>query len=378
MIPHRRRLLLALGAVALWAATAPAASAPDSAAADALMRDLMAKYAVPGAALALIKDDRIVLAKGYGLRDLETHAPVTTTTLFNIGSISKSFTALAIAQLAERQRVDLDAPVMRYLPDLRLSDPGAATRLTLRQLLSHSSGFPADEAWARLVPATRAGIVREFATMPITAAAGARFQYCSRCIVLAAAVLEHVTGQSWEAYTRQEIFRPLGMTTASFGPRGLEASSDRAQPYRQDAAWGEDPVAWRRLDYLEPLAPAGGINADIDDMARYALLQLDEGVAAGERVLSAAMMSELHRPEIATGADWRTAAQFQDVHYALGWFTGDWHGRRLVFHNGVNPGFRAAIVLIPAEKAGAVILTNAESTGFIEAARAVILEELLP
>jgi CubicO group peptidase (beta-lactamase class C family) len=267
---------------------------------------------------------------------------------------------------------------VRYLPDLRLGDPGAAARLSLRQLLSHSSGFPADEEWARLVPATRAGIVREFASMPMTAAAGARFQYCSRCIVLAAAVLEKITGQSWEAYTRQEIFRPVGMTTASFGPRGLEEAADRAQPYRQGAVSGEVPVAWSRLDYLQPLGPAGGINADIDDMARYALMQLDEGLSSGERVLSAEMMAELHRPEIGTGADWRTAAQFQNVQYALGWFTGDFHGRRLVFHNGVNPGFRAAIVLIPAEKAGAVILTNAESAPFIAAAREAILKELLP
>jgi CubicO group peptidase (beta-lactamase class C family) len=137
----------------------------------------------------LIKNGKVVLEKGYGFRDLETDAPVTTATLFNIGSISKSFTALGIAQLADQHRVDLDTPVIRYIPDLRLSDPQAAQAVTLRQLLSHTSGLPADEQWPGEVPPTRQGIVRESATMPITAKPGTRFQYCSRCVVLAAYVL---------------------------------------------------------------------------------------------------------------------------------------------------------------------------------------------
>src|SRR6202040_3388466 len=119
-------------------------------------------------------------------RDLAAHAPVTAATLFNIGSISKSFTALGIAQLVDQHQVDLDAPVIRYIPDLRLSDPQATQAVTLRQLLSHTSGPPPDEQWPRQVPPTRAGIGRGFVTMPITAQPGARFQYCSRCVVLAA------------------------------------------------------------------------------------------------------------------------------------------------------------------------------------------------
>src|SRR6185437_13508325 len=147
--------------------------------------------------------------------------------LFNIGSISKSFTALGIAQLVDQQQVDLDTPVINYLPDLRLSDPNAAQAVTLRRLLSHSSGLPADEQWPLQVPPTREGIVAEFAAMPITAPPGTRFQYCSRCIVLAACVLERITGKSWETYTQAHIFLPIGMTTASFGSLGLERAVDR-------------------------------------------------------------------------------------------------------------------------------------------------------
>src|SRR6516225_8484313 len=204
-------------AVVMLAASVSAAEFPAS---DALMLHLMSTHNVPGAALALIKDGSIVLEKGYGFRDLVADAPVTTATVFNIGSISKSFTALGVAQLVDQHQVDLDAPVISYIPDLRLSGPQATQAVTLRQLLSHTSGLPADEQWPQQVPATRDGIVSEFASMPITAQPGTRFQYCSRCILLAAYVLERITGQSWEAYTTEHIFEPLGMATASFGLSG--------------------------------------------------------------------------------------------------------------------------------------------------------------
>ena len=355
----------------------PSLSAPDFGAADALMLRLMSTYNVSGAALALIKDGGIVLEKGYGYRDRETDAPVTTATLFNIGSISKSFTALGIAQLVDQHQVDLDTPVIRYIPELRLSDPRATQAVTLRQLLSHTSGLPPDEQWPRQVPPTREGIVRGFVTMPITAQPGARFQYCSRCVVLAAYALEQIVGQSWEAYTRTHIFVPLGMATASFGLLGLEQAPDRAQPYRHDAVSGEVPIPWSRLQYLQALAPAGGIDASVSEIANYALLQLDDGMLAGHRVVSAQMMAELHRPQIAVGADWTAAARIQNLHYALGWFTADVRGVHLVYHNGANPGFRAAIVLAPSASAGVVVLTNGESDRFTEGAARSLLEQLL-
>jgi CubicO group peptidase (beta-lactamase class C family) len=352
-------------------------SAADFSASDALMVRLMSTHNVPGAALALIKDGRIVLETGYGFRDLETHAPVTTATLFNIGSISKSFTALGIAQLVDQHQVDLDTPVIRYIPDLRLSDPQVTQAVTLRHLLSHTSGLPADEQWPQRVPATRDGIVSEFASMPITAPPGTRFQYCSQCIVLAAYVLERITGQSWEDYTRTHIFAPLDMTRAAFGPAGLEQAPDHAQPYHHGVL-GQVPVPWGRLQYLDPLAPGGGIDASIDEMARYALLQLGDGTLSGHPVVSAEMLAELHRPEIVVGADWSPSAPANNQHYALGWFTGDVQGVHLIYHNGSNPGFRARFVLAPSSKTGVVVLTNGESNPFLETSTRSLLEQLLP
>jgi CubicO group peptidase (beta-lactamase class C family) len=347
----------------------------DIHAVDGLTLALMSKYHVPGVALALIKDGHIVLEKGYGFRDLEARVPVTIGTLFNIGSISKSFTALGIAQLVDQEKVDLDAPVIRYVPDFRLSDPRVTRTVTLRQLLSHASGLPADEEWPRQVPATRPEIIREFATMPITARPGTRFQYCSRCVVLAAYILECVTDQSWETYTRVHIFAPLGMSIASFAPSALEQATDAARPYSYDAL-GQIRVPWSRLDYLGPLDPAGGIDASVSDMARYALFQLGDGTICGRRVISARMLAELHRPQTRVPAAW-TSVPLQDIQYALGWFTAEYRGEHIVFHNGANPGFRASIVLVPAIKAAVVVLTNGDSIAFINAATLRLVEQLL-
>jgi CubicO group peptidase (beta-lactamase class C family) len=369
--------IVAAGLAVALATEASVGSAAKLSSVDGLMLRFMAADNVPGAALALVKAGTIVLEKGYGCRDLATHAPVTTATLFNIGSISKSFTALGIAQLVDQRRVDLDTPVIKYVPDLRLSEPRAAPAVTLRRLLSHTSGFPADEQWPQEVPPTREGIVAEFSSMPITAPPGTRFQYCSRCVVLAAYILERITGQSWEAYTRAHIFDPLGMTTASFGPRGLEQAPDRARPYRHDAVSGEMPVPWDRLEYLEPLAPAGGIDASVGEMARYAMLQIGDGTVSGQRLVSARMMAELHRPEIAVGSDWTPSAPAENLHYALGWFTGDGHGVHVINHFGGNPGFRAVIAVVPSAKAGAVILTNGESNAFTKAAARSLLAQLI-
>ena len=137
------------------------------------------------------------------------------------------------------------------------------------------------------------------------------------------------------------------------------------------------PVPWGRLQYLGPLGPAGGINAGVDEMAQYALLQVGDGTTSGHRLISEEMLAELHRPEIAVGDDWNPAARTENLHYALGWFTADLHGLHIVFHNGSNPGFRAAIVVVPSSKAGVVILTNGESNHFTNAATRGLLKQLL-
>ena len=136
-------------------------------------------------------------------------------------------------------------------------------------------------------------------------------------------------------------------------------------------------MPWARLQYLEPLAPGGGIDADLDEMAHYALLQIGDGTIFGQQVLSARMMSELHRREIAVDDDWSPTARADDLHYALGWFTAETRGAHLIFHFGGNPGFRAVAAVVPSARAAVVILTNGESNHFTSTAMASLVARLL-
>jgi CubicO group peptidase (beta-lactamase class C family) len=146
---------------------------------------------------------------------------------------------------------------------------------------------------------------------------GQSLKYCSRCVVLAAYVLERMADQTWETYTRSQIFAPLGMSSASFGPSGLERGTDAARPYRYAAVFGQTLVPWERLDYLGPLGPTGGIEASVADMARYALFHQGDGTISGRRVVSESMLAQLHRPEVVVPASW-TSVPIQDLHNALG------------------------------------------------------------
>jgi CubicO group peptidase (beta-lactamase class C family) len=372
-----RAVLLSLSLViGLIEVPARAAEAIDVQAADSLMLSLMATYGVPGAALALIQDGHVVLTKGYGFRDLASHLPVTEHTLFNIGSITKSFTSVDIAQLVDQGRLDLDRPVAQYVPELRLSDRRVTRTVTLRQLLSHTSGLPRHDDWFATVPASRQQILRDMVKIPVSAEPGTRFQYCNQNYVLAGYVLERVTGQSWEAYTRSHIFAPLGMRTASFGPLGLEHAQDRAQPYWPDVWLGETPVPWTNngLQALQALGPAGSIDASIDDMAQYAVFHLGDGTASGQQLISPHMLAEMHRPQITLAPGPLT----RHMAYGLGWSLEEYRGVRLVSHGGEITGFSANVTLVPADKAGVVILTNAHDAGlFLEAARLSLVEQIL-
>jgi CubicO group peptidase (beta-lactamase class C family) len=136
-------------------------------------------------------------------------------------------------------------------------------------------------------------------------------------------------------------------------------------------------VPWSRLQFLGPLGPGGGIDANISDMARYALLQIGDGTVSGGRLVSTQMMAELHRPETAVGEDWKPTARAENLHYALGWFTDDINGVHHIYHKGANPGFGASFALVPSSKTGVVILTNGESNSLINTATQILLEQLL-
>ena len=389
MLIRIRAGIIALLCFSLLTAGIPAvrAQAPDVdiEAVERRLTELMTMYDVPGVGVALISGGEVVYAGGLGVRDTTTGAPVTADTLFAIGSTTKSFTALGIMQLVDEGLVDLDAPVITYLPTFRLADADATQTLTLRQALSHTSGLPrADRAWyLSEETASLEEIVAAMADITPTARPGRTWQYNNQNFALAGYLIEHITGMRWEDYTRARILAPLGMETVTFDVAATEAATDHASPHRLNVRVGMEPIPFRGLGGM---APAGAINASAREMAAYALFQLGDGTFEGERIVSAEGLAEMHREQIVIypqpGASAAAAGEdgplFTRVGYGLGWITQTYRGVELVNHGGNVDGFSADVTLVPSAGAGVVLLANADlSALFIEVARLTLVEALL-
>ena len=317
---------------------------------DRLAGGVMADWKVPGVALAVVQDGKVVLAKGYGVRDVEANLPVATTTQFLICSITKSFTATAMALLQSEGRVDWTKPVREYLPEFRLQDPVASERVTVRDLLCHQSGLPRHD-WVHVpgdrTPAELLGAMRH---LDLSRDLRAAWQYNNLCYNAAGLIIERLSGQSYEAFIRTRLTDALGMTV-SFTLEDLEASADAARAYMMHE---DTRLPAIRLP-IRTLA-GGAINTSVADLASWMRLHLGRGEFEGKRLLPAALIGELHAPRIYNTVP--GFAEFGEAHYGLGFQCQSYRGDRLVLHGGGWPGWGTLMTLVPDFGIGVAVLTN--------------------
>ena len=317
---------------------------------DRLAADVMADWKVPGAAVAVVQDGKVALAQAYGQRDVEANLPVTPTTQFLIGSITKSFTATGVALLHNEGRLDWTKPVRDYIPEFRLNDPVATERVTVRDLLCHQSGLPRHD-WVHL-PGDRSaaellGVMRY---LELSRDIRAAYQYNNLCYNVAGLLIERLSGQSYEAFMRERLTDRLGMKV-SFSLDDLEASADAARPYMMH----EDT----RLPALRlpiRVIAAGAINTSVADIAGWMRLHLGKGEFDGERLLPAALIGELHAPRIYNASP--SFVGFGEEHYGLGFRSSSYRGDRLVFHGGGWIGWGTLMTLVPDFGIGVAVFTN--------------------
>jgi CubicO group peptidase (beta-lactamase class C family) len=317
---------------------------------DRLALDSMADWKVPGAALAVVLDGRVALAKGYGQRDVEKNLPVTAATQFVICSITKSFTATGMALLHNEGRVDWTKPVRDYLPEFRLHDPVATERVTVRDLLCHQSGlprhdwvyFPGDRAAAELL-----GVMRY---LELSRDIRAAYQYNNLCYNVAGLLIERVSGQSYEAFIRERLTDRLGMTVG-FTLDDLEVSADAAHAYivHVDTRLPAIRVPIRTI-------AAGAINTAVADLANWMRLHLGKGEFEGERLLPATLIDALHAPRVYNTSP--GYPEFGEAHYGLGFQSFSYRGDRLVSHSGGAVGWGTLMTLVPEFGIGVAVLTN--------------------
>ncbi len=318
---------------------------PDFSAVDAYIEAELEADRVPGAALAIVRGDRIVHARGFGVDGPEGRR-ITPRTGFVLGSMSKSFTALAVMQLHEAGKIDLDAPVRQYLPWFCVASPDASKIITIRHLLHHTSGLPRKAPYAKDDDSTLEDHVRVLRTATVEHPPGTRHQYSSANYQVLGLLVETVSGQPFGEYVEQYIFTPLEMDHSFVSM----ADATRAGMASGHRLWFGHPVA-ADLRHETDRLPTAALISSAEDMAHYLIAHLNEGTFRGTGIISPHGMSELHRP----------AAKGEGFDYAMGWRVGPIHGVPALHHGGIVPHFRGKLVILPEERWGVVVLTNVSS-----------------
>ena len=317
---------------------------------DRLAAEAMAVWKVPGAALAVVQDGKVVLARGYGQRDIEADLAVTPQTQFVICSITKSFTATAIALLHNEGVLDWTKPVREYLPEFRLSDPVATERVTIRDLLSHQSGLPRHD-WIHvpgdLSPAEMLPLMRH---LELSRDLRTAWQYNNLCYNAAGILIERLSGQSFEAFVRERLTDKLGMRV-SFSLDELEAGPEPAKPYMINV---DTRLPALRLPIRT--TAAGAMNTSVADLANWMRLHLGMGEFAGERLLPAALVEQLHAPLAHVAKS--EFSEFGQAHYGLGFQSNTYRGDRIISHSGGWTGWGSLMTLVPDASIGVAVLTN--------------------
>ncbi len=329
---------------------------------DEYAQKAMREWSVPGFAIAVVKDDKVIFARGYGVREMAKPAPVDERTLFAIASNSKAFTAAALGILVDEGKLKWDDPVTKYLPEFQLSDPYVTRELTIRDLLSHRSGlatFSGDLLWYESIY-DRKELLRRIRYLKPTSSFRSRFGYQNILFAAAGEVVSAVTGKSWDEFVRERFFNPLGMASTVTSIRAFKAGGNIATPHNEV----DGKVRVINYHLIDSVAPAGGINSNVAEMAEWLRLQLGRGKYSGKQIFSPAVSREMWTPHLSfpiseEGEKFLPTRHFYA--YGLGWFLYDYHGRKVVSHGGDLDGMVSQVGLIPEENLGVVVLSNSET-----------------
>ncbi len=320
---------------------------------DAYVTTKMQELDIPGAALVIVQGDQIVHMKGFGVAD-STGRPVTPQTPFFTGSTGKSFTALAVMQLVEAGKVELDASVQTHLPWFRVADVNASKLITVRQLLNQTSGLPVSIGREQLAIADMSDSaiennVRALANVELIAAPGERYEYSNANYVTLGMVIQAVTGQSYEMYIKEHIFTPLDMQN-SFTSKIEAQQNGLAVGYQK---WFGIPVASPNLPFSRGSLPAGQLIMSAEDFGHYLIAQSNEGYYQDTAVLSPVGIAVLHHPDAQmTGST---------DYYAMGWEVQHFQDVEVIRHNGEVPGYTTDMFLVPQKNLAVAMVMNTYS-----------------
>lgn len=316
-----------------------------------------------GMAMAIVKDDKIVMQKGYGIRELGKPENPDENTVFAIASNSKAFTTASLAILVDEKKLNWDDKVSKYLPDFQMYNPWVTSELTIRDLVTHRVGldtFSGDLLWYETTYSADEILKRVHFLKPVSSFR-TRYGYQNLMFIAAGKVIEKVSGKSWCDFVTERILTPLGMTRTVCSIKDLQ----------DNAAWphNESGGMLRKLNRgnVDGAYAAAALNSSVADLSKWVRTQLAGGKFEGKQIFSQAQVWQMHQPYLARQIGPQTAEGIQPRHFTgvgMGWFVYDYYGRKIINHSGGLDGMLSYTVLIPEEKTGFVILTNSESPTF--------------
>src|SRR5229473_123735 len=259
----------------------------------------MKNWKVPGLAIAVVQNGQVIHSRGFGLRDVKGNLPVTIKTIFAIGSISKSFTSLSMGILNDEGKLDWDKPVRQYLPEFQMYDPVASERMTPHDLISHRTGFASHDLVWYSSDFSREDLVHRLRFLQSNRDFRSGYKYNNMLVMTAGYLVGKVSGQGWEDFVKQHIYRPRQMTSSNFSVLDSQKTVDFAHPYRKD----EHSETINEMPFydIHNVGPAGSINSNVEEMARYAIFQLGDGKAGDQQIVSKSNLEPTHTAQVPMG-----------------------------------------------------------------------------
>ena len=334
-----------------------AARAPDMAAFDRYVAKAVRDWKVPGLAIAVVKNDSLVFAKGYGVIEQGKPARVDEHTRFAIGSTTKAMTVAALAMLADEGKLSFDDRVIDHIPSFRLHDAWATRELTIRDLLTHRTGLPGTDLLWVFDSYPTDEIFRRVRYVEPESSFRSHWEYQNVMYALAGAIVEQASGMPWADFLRKRIFEPLGMTETIPLVAELQGKPNVAVPHAEI----DDSVRVVQIRTTDPIAPAGSVWSSVHDMSIWMRFVLDSGRIGDKRLVKPETFREIVAPEMRAPIDEYPALRLSKPHffsYALGWFVQDYSGETVWMHTGSIDGMCAIIGLLPAQRVGVYVLEN--------------------
>jgi CubicO group peptidase (beta-lactamase class C family) len=335
------------------------------------LEEARVQHHIPGMAVAVVKGDAVIFAEGFGLADLETKRPVTPKTLFAVGSTTKAFTSALVAMQVDAGKLAWDDPMSKHVPELqlplRVTDAKAAPpQLTVRDALCHRSGFTRMALLSTSGELSSSEIFTQASKAEPLANFREKFLYNNEIYAAAGEAAARSAGTTWNELLRTRLLEPLGMTRTNASVDAATADPELARGYR----WREVTKVHEALPMraLDSIAPAGAINSNVLDMAKWLRLQLGRGTFEGKPLVSAERLQDTWSPQIEVGAG---------IGYGIGWMLGDWKGHRVVEHGGNIDGYAAEVAMLPDDELGFVLLTNVTMTPLQRESMGIVFEGLL-